>query len=76
MPDEFPGIEGPSPLDQGHIRARDFDEKLIDDVLPVSIDDASPCVHVLLAWAFLVGHLWAYLYGARQIAHRVRVVKL
>ncbi len=73
MPDEFPGIEGLKPLGPGHIMPEIFDEKLIDEWLPVRIDDAYDMCTRLARLGFFVGQSsGAYLYGAWQIARRVR----
>lgn len=73
MPEEFPGIEGLKPLGPGHIMPEIFDQTLIDDWLPVSIDDAYDMCARLARLGFFVGQSsGAYLYGARQIARRAR----
>jgi len=73
MPEEFPGIEGLKPLGPGHIMPEIFDQTLIADWLPVSIDDAYDMCARLARLGFFVGQSsGAYLYGARQIARRVR----
>ncbi len=73
MPEEFPGIEGLKPLGPGLIMPEIFDQTLIDDWLPVSTDDAYDMCGRLARLGFFVGQSsGAYLYGARQIARRVR----
>jgi len=73
MPEEFPGIEGLKPLGPGLIMPEIFDQTLIDDWLPVCTDDAYDMCGRLARLGFFVGQSsGAYLYGARQIARRVR----
>ena len=73
MPEEFPGIEGLKPLGPEHIMPEIFDEKLVDEWLPVRIDDAyDMCLRLAHAGFFVGQSSGAYLYGARQVARRVR----
>jgi S-sulfo-L-cysteine synthase (O-acetyl-L-serine-dependent) len=73
MPEEFPGIEGLKPLGPEHIMPEIFDEKLVDEWLPVRIEDAyDMCLRLAHAGFFVGQSSGAYLYGARQIARRVR----
>jgi cysteine synthase B len=73
MPEEFPGIEGLKPLGPDHIMPEIFDEKLVDEWLPVSIDDAyAMCTRVARLGFFVGQSSGAYLYGVWQIARRTR----
>jgi len=73
MPEEFPGIEGLKPLGPEHIMPEIFDEKLVDEWLPVRIDDAyNMCIRLAQTGFFVGQSSGAYLYGAQQIARRVR----
>ncbi len=73
MPEEFPGIEGLKPLGPDHIMPEIFDQRLVDEWLPVDIDDAYAMCTRLARLGFFVGQSsGAYLYGAWQIARRVR----
>src|SRR5262249_49628875 len=72
MPEEIPGIEGLKPLGPQHIITQIFHEKLVDEWLPVRIEDAYDMCLRLAQVGFFVGQSsGAYLYGARQIARRV-----
>jgi S-sulfo-L-cysteine synthase (O-acetyl-L-serine-dependent) len=73
MPDEFPGIEGLKPLGPGHIMPEIFDEAVVDEWLPVRIDDAyDMCTRAARLGFFIGQSSGAYLYGAWQIARRLR----
>jgi cysteine synthase B len=73
MPEEFPGIEGLKPLGPGHIMPEIFDESLVDEWIPVRIEDAYDMCTRLSRLGFFVGQSsGAYLYGAVQIAHKIR----
>jgi S-sulfo-L-cysteine synthase (O-acetyl-L-serine-dependent) len=73
MPEEFPGIEGLKPLGPGHIMPEIFDENLVDEWIPMQIDDAyEMCTRVARQGFFVGQSSGAYLYGTRQIARRLR----
>lgn len=73
MPEEFPGIEGLKPLGPGHIMPEIFDEGLIDDWVPVRIEDAyDMCTRVARLGFFVGQSSGAYLHGAWRIARKVR----
>ena len=73
MPEEFPGIEGLKPLGPGHIMPEIFAEELVDEWLPVRVDDAyEMCARVARLGFFVGQSSGAYLYGAWQIARTVR----
>lgn len=73
MPEEFPGIEGLKPLGPGHIMPEIFDQRLVDEWLPVNIDDAYAMCMRLASLGFFVGQSsGAYLHGVWQIARKVR----
>ncbi len=73
MPEEFPGIEGLKPLGPGYIMPEIFDGKLVDEWLPVQIEEAYEMCMRLARLGFFVGQSsGAYLHGAWQIARKVR----
>ncbi|HXG20744.1 MAG TPA: cysteine synthase family protein [Methylomirabilota bacterium] len=73
MPEEFPGIEGLKPLGSGHIMPEIFEESVVDEWIPVRIEDAYDLCTRLARLGFFVGQSsGAYLYGAWQIARRIR----
>jgi cysteine synthase B len=73
MPEEFPGIEGLKPLGPGHIMPEIFDEGLVDEWLSVRIEDAyDMCMRVARSGFFVGQSSGAYLYGAHQVARKIR----
>jgi cysteine synthase B len=73
MPEEFPGIEGLKPLGPDHIMPEIFDEKLVDEWIPVRIDDAYEMCTRIARLGFFVGQSsGAYLYGAWRMARKLR----
>lgn len=73
MPEEFPGIEGLKPLGPGHIMPEIFAEELVDEWIPVRVDEAyEMCTRVARLGFFVGQSSGAYLHGAWQIARRVR----
>jgi S-sulfo-L-cysteine synthase (O-acetyl-L-serine-dependent) len=73
MPEEFPGIEGLKPLGPDHIMPEIFAEELVDEWLPVRVDDAyEMCTRVARLGFFVGQSSGAYLYGAWQVARKLR----
>lgn len=73
MPEEFPGIEGLKPLGPEHIMPAIFAEQLVDEWIPVRIDDAYEMCMRLARLGFFVGQSsGAYVYGVQKIAHALR----
>jgi cysteine synthase B len=73
MPDEFPGIEGLKPLGSGYIRPEIFDDQVVDEWLPVRVEDAYEMCTRVAGLGFFVGQSsGAYLYGVWQIARKIR----
>jgi cysteine synthase B len=73
MPEEFPGIEGLKPLGPGHIMPEIFAEELVDEWLPVRVEDAyEMCARVARLGFFVGQSSGAYVYGAWQLARRER----
>lgn len=74
-PDTFPGIEGLKPLDEpGSIVPEIFDESVVDEKVPVSIDDAfALCGRLARETGLFVGQSsGAYLKAAYEVAKRER----
>ncbi len=72
-PDTFPGIEGLKPLDEpGSIIPEIFDEKVVDEKVRVSIDDAfTLCGRIAREMGLFVGQSsGAYLKAAYEVAKR------
>ncbi len=72
-PDTFPGIEGLKPLDEpGSIVPEIFDESVVDEKVPVSIDDAfTICGKLARDMGLFVGQSsGAYLKAAYEVAKR------
>ena len=74
VPETFPGIEGLKPLGHpGDIVPRILDESLIDERIPVTLDQAAACARELAGRGLYVGpSSGGYLHGAREVALRGR----
>jgi len=72
IPDTFPGIEGLKPLGhEGDIVPEILDESLIDERIPVTMEDAlEACARLVKGGAFVGPSSGAYVYGAAQVAAR------
>lgn len=70
IPETFPGIEGLKPLGHpGDIVPRILDESLIDERIPVTLDDAVAMCRVLSRQGLFVGpSSGAFVYGALKLA--------
>lgn len=72
-PEEFPGVEGLKPLGPEYIMPEIFDQDLVDEWVPVQIENAYEMCNRVASLGFFVGQSsGAYLYGAWQIAQRIR----
>ena len=74
IPEAFPGIEGLKPLGSpGDIRPAILDESLIDERVPVTVDEAyAMCVRLARVGFFVGQSSGAYLVGVERVAHRER----
>jgi cysteine synthase B len=72
VPETFPGIEGLKPLGHpGDIVPAILDESLIDERIPVTLEQAAACARELAARGLFVGpSSGGYLHGARELARR------
>lgn len=72
-PEEFPGVEGLKPLGPEYIMPEIFDQDLVDEWVPVQIENAYEMCNRVASLGFFVGQSsGAYLYGAWQIGQQVR----
>jgi cysteine synthase B len=74
LPEAFPGIEGLKPLTHpGDIVPAILDESVIDEYLPVTIDEAyRMCVRLARAGFFVGQSSGAYMAGVERVARRER----
>ncbi|MGH7391518.1 MAG: PLP-dependent cysteine synthase family protein [Candidatus Rokuibacteriota bacterium] len=74
VPEAFPGIEGLKPLGSpGDISPAILDESLIDERVPVTVDEAyAMCVRLARAGFFVGQSSGAYLAGVERVAQRER----
>jgi cysteine synthase B len=74
LPEAFPGVEGLKPLGRPEdIVPAILDESVIDERVPVSVDEAYAMCQRLAAAGFFVGQSsGAYLAGTEQVARRQR----
>ena len=72
IPETFPGIEGLKPLGTpGDIVPAILDEGLIDERIPVTLEDSARLARLLARTGLFVGpSSGAYLYGALAVARR------
>ena len=74
IPEAFPGVEGLKPLGRAEdIVPAILDEKVIDERIPVTVDEAYRMCVRLAAGGFFVGQSsGAYMAGVARVAQRVR----
>jgi cysteine synthase B len=74
MPDEFPGIEGLKPMNSPeHIVPEIFDESVVDQKIPVTIDQAYEMCSRLARHGWFVGQSsGAYVQGAYEVAKQIQ----
>lgn len=74
IPEAFPGVEGLKPLGRAEdIVPAILDEKLIDERIPVTVDEAyRMCVRLAAAGFFVGQSSGAYMAGVARVAQRVR----
>ncbi|RMF84972.1 MAG: cysteine synthase family protein [Nitrospinota bacterium] len=78
IPDEFPGIEGLKPLGKPEdIVPEILDETIIDQKIPVTVEEAYEMCTLLARQGLFVGQSsGAYIRGALEIARRIRKGKI
>lgn len=74
IPEVFPGVEGLKPLGRAEdIVPAILDEKVIDERIPVTVDEAyRMCVRLAAAGFFVGQSSGAYMAGVARVAQRVR----
>ena len=73
-PPEWPGVEGLKPLGEGHIIPATLDEGVVDEMLPVDVDEARDVSMALSAKGLFAGQSsGAYMLGALKTAQKARV---
>src|SRR5881296_3671601 len=74
IPEAFPGVEGLKPLGRAEdIVPAILDEKVIDERVPVTVDEAyRMCVRLAAAGFFVGQSSGAYMAGVERVARRVR----
>lgn len=71
--EEFPGIEGLKPIGPGNIIPEIFDQQIINQKIPVGIDQAADVCKNLARQGLFVGQSsGAYLYVANQVALTIK----
>ena len=70
-PPEWPGVEGLKPLGEGHIIPATLDESVIDEMLPIDVDEARDVSMELSAKGLFAGQSsGAYVLGALKTAQK------
>jgi cysteine synthase B len=74
IPEAFPGVEGLKPLGRAEdIVPAILDEKVIDERIPITVDEAyRMCVRLAAAGFFVGQSSGAYMAGVARVAQRVR----
>ncbi len=68
-PPEWPGVEGLKPLGEGHIIPRTFDQSVVDEMMPIDVDEARDVSLALSAKGLFAGQSsGAYMLGALTTA--------
>jgi len=76
-PPEWPGVEGLKPLGEGHIIPKTFDESVVDERIPIDVDEAYNMSKRLASKGLFAGQSsGAYVLGAYEVAKRVRAGKI
>ncbi len=72
-PPEWPGVEGLKPLGEGHIVPATLDESVVDEMLPIDVDEARGVSLALASKGLFAGQSsGAYMLGAIHTAQRAR----
>ena len=72
-PPEWPGVEGLKPLGEGHIIPNTFDQSVVDEMLPIDVDEARDVSLALSAKGLFAGQSsGAYMLGAIKTAQQAR----
>lgn len=72
-PPEWPGVEGLKPLGEGHIIPQTLDQSVVDEMLPIDVDEAREVSMSLAARGLFAGQSsGAYMLGALKTAEKAR----
>ena len=70
-PPEWPGVEGLKPLGEGHIIPDTLDQSVVDEMIPIDVDEAREVSLALSAKGLFAGQSsGAYMLGAFKVAER------
>ncbi len=70
-PPEWPGVEGLKPLGEGHIIPRTLDQSVVDEMLPIDVDEAKGVSVALASKGLFAGQSsGAYMLGALKVAEK------
>ena len=76
-PPEWPGVEGLKPLGEGHITPTTLDESVVDEMLPIDVDEAKDVSVALSSKGLFAGQSsGAYMLGALKVAERAGAGKV
>ena len=76
-PPEWPGVEGLKPLGEGHIIPSTLDQSVVDEMLPIDVDEAREVSLALSGKGLFAGQSsGAYMLGAFKIAERAGTGKV
>lgn len=71
-PPEWPGVEGLKPLGDGHIVPNTLDQRVIDDMIPIDVDESYEMSRLMSSRGLFAGQSsGAYMVGASQVAREV-----
>ena len=70
-PPEWPGVEGLKPLGEGQIIPETLDQSVVDEMIPVDVDEAYKMSQLLSSMGLFAGQSsGAYMVGASQVAKK------
>ena len=76
-PPEWPGVEGLKPLGEGHIIPDTLDQSVVDEMLPIDVDEAKGVSVALSSKGLFAGQSsGAYMLGALKVAERAGAGKV
>ena len=76
-PPEWPGVEGLKPLGEGHITPETLDESVVDEMLPIDVDEAFGISRQLSNKGLFAGQSsGAYVLGAYKVAEQSKTGKV
>ena len=76
-PPEWPGVEGLKPLGDGQIIPETLDQSVVDETIPIDVDEAYKMSQLLSSKGLFAGQSsGAYMVGARQVAKKAGAGKV